>query len=89
MASSLGLEALGVADFMRTIDPSAGDVDLVATYGRPCRWITIVGGAGTVVVTGTDGTDVTLPAMPQGYTHLVGAKVIKGTSTETSAILGF
>ena len=88
MAGSLSTEELGTALFLRTADPTAG-VDLVATYGRPCRWITVVDSAGTIVYVGTDGTSVTLPAMPQGHTHLVSAKSITNTSTCTSVIVGF
>ena len=86
---SLSSEELGTARIVRTLNPSAGDVDLATTYGRPCRWITVVAGAGTIIITGTDGVDVTLPAMPAGYNHLVSAKVIKGASSETSVIVGF
>lgn len=86
--TSIGLEDLGVARKLRTGNPTSG-IDMVATYGGPCRWITVVDAAGTIVITGVDGTDVTLPAMPQGHTHMVAAKAIKNTSTCTSVIIGF
>lgn len=86
---SLGLAKLGVATFQRTIDPSAATVDLVATYGKPARWITVVAGVGTIVYTGTDGVSVTLPTMPQGHVWLAEIKSIDTSSTETSAVLGF
>ena len=89
MGLSLGTEDLGVARFVRVVNPSSADVDLVETYGRSARWITVVDGAGTIVITGTDGTDVTLPQMAAGHTHLVSVKAIKDTSTETSVIVGF
>jgi hypothetical protein len=89
MSGSKGLEQLGTADFQRTINPSAATVDLVATYGKPTRWITVVAGAGTIVYTGTDGVQVTLPAMSAGYNWLVAATAIDTTSTETSAVLAF
>jgi hypothetical protein len=87
MAGSLRTEQLGVAKYQRVVDPNAGNIDIVATYGVPCRWITL-GVAGTLVVTGTDGVNVTLPSMPQGHVHLCSynALVASGT-TCTSAIL--
>lgn len=88
---SLSTEDLGTARKVATYDPSGGDHDLVTDSGRnePCRWITVVDSAGTIVVTDTTGNDTTLPAMPQGYNHLVAAKTIKGTSTCTSVIVAW
>lgn len=89
---SLATENLGTARKCKTYDPSAGDHDLVADGpdgSKPCRWITVVDSAGTIVIAGVDGVDVTLPAMPQGYNHLVAAKTIKSTSTCTSVIVAW
>ena len=86
---SLSTEELGAGRLVKTYDPTGGDHDLIADglLNKPCRWITVVDDAGTIIVTGMDGADVTLPAMPKGYNHIGQFKTIKSTSTCTSVIV--
>jgi len=54
--------------------------------GRPCRRL-VAGGAGTLVYTGLDGVDVTLPATVAGQVWDVQAVALKATSTATNVVV--
>lgn len=56
--------------------------------GRPCRRL-IAGVPGTIVYTGLDGTDVTLPAIADvnGFVWDVQALALKDTSTATNVVV--
>jgi len=70
-------------------DPFKGNLPGLAapSEGRPCRRI-IVGGSGTLVITGIDGTNVTLPAMGSAFVFDVQAiALVASGSTATNVVV--
>lgn len=86
--TTLAAASLGPARLMRTYDPSSVDVDLIDEGGDQCRWVTVFA-SGTLVVVGSDGEEVTLPAAPNGHTFIGYFKELKSTSTCTSVVVGW
>lgn len=65
-----------------TVDTSGGD--WAAGGGGLFRAIYVGGVAGDITVTGLDGNNVTLKAVPQGtLVPIAGTKVVKATTTAT------
>lgn len=54
--------------------------------GQPSRRL-VAGGAGTIVMTGLDGIDVTLPSTVAGQVWDVQAVALKATSTATNVVV--
>jgi hypothetical protein len=54
--------------------------------GRPCRRL-VAGVAGTIVYTGLDGVDVTLPSTVNGQVWDLQALVLKATSTAQQVVV--
>jgi hypothetical protein len=69
-------------------DPFKGNLPGLAapSEGRPCRRI-IVLTAGTLVLTGLDGVDVTLPSLPAGFVLDVQAIALKAASTAQGVVV--
>lgn len=87
MSNYPSLTELGSSPFGIEYDPSAGDHDLETDGGgRPCRWLVVQDGAGTIDVVCADGRALSLKAMAAGHTWVLAVKTIKGTSTETSVV---
>jgi hypothetical protein len=86
--TTLAAEFLGPPTLTRAYDATAADLDLTVEGTGPCRAITVFG-SGTVVVTGVDGVDVTLPDPGGNWTHVGAYKAIKDTSTATSIVVSW
>jgi hypothetical protein len=67
-------------------DIRANDPTRDNTPGRPCRQI-VIATAGTLVVTGPDGTDVTLPSGPLVWDIQAIALVASGTTAQGVVVL--
>jgi len=78
------------ADYSITAnDPFKGNLPGLAapSEGRPCRRI-IVLGSGTLVITGIDGVDVTLPAAGAAFVFDIQATGLKASgSTATNVVV--
>jgi len=69
-------------------DPYKGNLPGLAapSEGRPCRRL-IVLTAGTLVLTGLDGVDVTTPSLPTGFVLDIQAIGLKAASTAQGVIV--
>lgn len=69
-----------------TTVPANYDVGANHPNNKACRGIT-VGTSGTLVYTGLDGVDVTLPAMGVPWRWDIQASVLKNTSTAQNVVV--
>ena len=67
-------------------DIAASDPTKGVHAGRPCRAI-VVGTSGTLVITGLDGTAVTLPAMGMPWQWNVQAIALSASSTGQNVVV--
>lgn len=70
MAVPVPARNVEASSYYRVVDPTAADYSITTSdpsgRKRPCRGL-IVGATGALVVTGIDGTNVTLPSMSAGH----------------------